>query len=389
MINFLGRLKFNTTEMFLGLGIGLGYMTSLRFLGPVGVSEIFILLVLIILSKSHALSLLSYEKNLAGYIKLYMLASVFIVMPATTIITLFYTAYKTAPEYIVSYMMGVLLSFLIVTALRKNKIDMKRVVMWFAIAFIISNLIAIFFIQSSLETVRFVGFAKNPNQVMFYASCLSLLLVIYQPRLSWFIIPVVIWITMKTGSDAYILTLFAIFIVYLFLLLFFSRRFSFRVSIGLAVILLGLLSFIIYIFYSNEIIEIWIQADEGYARTELMWNALLVSLTAPFTGYGAGSFSHFGNLLINAEAHNTYLDFSMQFGMIFPVLIYFVFFSFFLNRIKNGFYMQAAFVAAFIISGLFHFTGRHFFFWVEFAIFFYYIFYYEKKTHMTNLDVQK
>ena len=34
----------------------------------------------------------------------------------------------------------------------------------------------------------------------------------------------------------------------------------------------------------------------------------------------------------------------------------FYFFSFLFNRIKYGYYMQAAFVSAFIVSGLFHFS---------------------------------
>ena len=62
------------------------------------------------------------------------------------------------------------------------------------------------------------------------------------------------------------------------------------------------------------------------------------------------------------------------------------FFAFLFNRITYGFYLQAAFVAAFIVSGLFHFSGRHFFFWVEFAIFYYYVFY-DKKTIYKNNNI--
>ena len=45
---------------------------------------------------------------------------------------------------------------------------------------------------------------------------------------------------------------------------------------------------------------------------------------------------------------------------------------------------QAAFMLGYIVSGLFHFTGRHFFFWVEMAIFLYYIFYDQKIQNISS-----
>jgi hypothetical protein len=180
---------------------------------------------------------------------------------------------------------------------------------------------------------------------------------------------------MKSGSDAYSLTLFVTIIMYVLFLILFSGRFSFGVSLLLSIILGFATLYFIITNYSDQIAIAWSAADQGSTRTFLMLNAIKVSLTSPILGYGTGNFSGIDNGFQSWEAHNTFLDFSMQFGMIFPLIIYFIFFIFLFNRIKYGFYMQAAFVTAFIVSGLFHFSGRHFFFWVEFAIFYYYVFY--------------
>lgn len=369
------KLKINPIEFFLGLGMGFGYMTSLRFMGPVGIAELLILVSLIMLFKNHGQSLFRYEKNLAGSIKAYMMLAVFILLPMMTVITIVLIGLPTKPQYIISFMMGISLAFLIVESLRSSRMNMSNVVMWFAFAYILSNIITLILFPSALEVDRYKGAAHNPNQLMFYASSLSLLLVIYKPKLAFLLVPIVTWITMKSGSDAYSLTLVVIIVIYVLIIILFSKRFSFGVGLLLSLILGLSILYFIFSNYLDEIILIWSAADQGNTRSYLMINALKVVLTSPFLGYGTGNFSGLENGFESWEAHNTFLDFGMQFGMIFPSIIYFVFFAFLFNRIKNGFYMQAAFVAAFIVSGLFHFSGRHFFFWVEFAIFYYYIFY--------------
>lgn len=366
--------KSNTIEICLGLGLGLGYMTSLRFAGLIGISELLILLTVFLLSQKHFTSLFRFEMNTAGAIKFYMFFSVFIVLPFMTLVTSVSTDYNTAPQYIPSFMMGIVLSFLLVEALKKNTIDMSIVVLWFATSFILSSLISLIFFSSTIDIERYSGAANNPNQLMFYASCLSLLLIIYQPKYSFVLLPIVIYITTKSGSDAYVLSLVSTLFVYIFLKLFFIRRFSFNLSFFISFLFLSAFLFYILFNYFSEIKTLWELSDEGNARSNLLTNALYVTLSSPLFGYGAGSYSGTDFPFSFWEAHNTFLDLGMQFGIIYPLIIYFVLFSFLINRIKSRFYMQSAFVVAFIISGVFHFTGRHFFFWVEFAIFYSYVF---------------
>tara|TARA_B100000886_G_scaffold339367_1_gene304629 strand:+ start:89 stop:1264 length:1176 start_codon:yes stop_codon:yes gene_type:complete len=372
------NLKIKPVEMLLGLGLGLGYMTSLRFLGPIGIAELMILVAIFLLFQLVGKSIFRYEKNLAGLIKIYMIAAVFLLLPFMTLVTTLFVGLKTDPQYIISFMMGITLSFLIVEALKAKKINMGNIVLWFAYAYIFTNIITILFFPSALESDRYTGAADNPNQLMFYASSASLLLVIYQPKLSFILVPIITWITLKSASDAYTLTLFVTVAIYLFIFLLFGKRFSFGVGISFAIMIGLSILYLIFTNYLEEIILIWQAADQGGSRSSLLIHAFEVTLTSPIFGYGAGKYSGIDGIFQYWEAHNTYLDLSMQFGMIFPAIIYFVFFAFLFNRIKNGFYLQAAFVAAFIVSGLFHFSGRHFFFWVEFAIFYYYVFYDKK-----------
>lgn len=381
--------KINPVEFFLGLGLGFGYMTSLRFFGPVGIAELMVLAALIFLFKNYGRSLFRYEKSLAGFFKAYMMLAVFILLPLMTAITIVFIGLPTKPQYIISFMMGITLAFLIVESLREEYIKMSNVVIWFALAYILGNILTLLFFPSTLESDRYTGAANNPNQLMFYASSLSLLMVIYIPRLSIFLMPIVIWITLKSASDAYLLTLVVTLIIYLLIIILFSGKYSFGVGLLLSIIAGIFIFYFILSNYYDQISLIWSAADQGGSRSSLMLNALEVMFKSPFLGYGTGNFSGMKSAFESWEAHNTFLDFGMQFGMIFPAIIYFVFFAFLFNRIKNGFYVQAAFVAAFIVSGLFHFSGRHFFFWVEFAIFYYYVFYGEKTSTKKEVNFKE
>lgn len=105
-----------------------------------------------------------------------------------------------------------------------------------------------------------------------------------------------------------------------------------------------------------------------------MKNAFLASVRSPLFGFGAGSFSGIFGPFNGFEAHNTFLDFAMQFGFIYPLMIYGIMVAALFHLLKRRQFLVAAFVVGFIESGLFHFSGRHFTFWVELAVFWYYAF---------------
>lgn len=387
-MSFLGSIipRLNLKEALLGISLGTGYMTSLRFLGPVGLSEILMFIFIFLLLISNGSKSLYFPKNEYGLIKLFMYFTCFFLMPVITLIFYFNGNTGSAPIYIVSFIGGCVLSFTLAETIGR-RINIRNAVIWFAITFIITNFL---FSQANpdvLLSARYSGAASNPNQLLFYASSLTLLLVIYDRIASIVYIPFIIFFMLKVGSDAYILSLIISVLLIVILFLMFKLKSNYSTKIFLFFSFLVLLSFIILFFYSDTLGSLWINADEGNTRTTLMYNALIASLKSPLFGYGAGSFSSYENWY-NVEAHNTFLDFSIQFGFLFPIIMYYIFFKYLSIKFRNKKVLDCAFFVAFVISGLFHFSGRHFIFWVELGVFMnfiYFSFNQEKNTKISTI----
>lgn len=369
--------KFNFSEFLLGISLGTGYMTSLRFFGPLGISELLMLVFIILLAIKNGRSTFLFPKNEYGRIKLFMYLSVGFILPITTLIFYFSGKAGSEPVYIISFVAGCLLAFMLAETV-EVKICMNNTTLWFALAFIFSNIIFSQFNPDSLTEARYMGAAKNPNQLVFYATSLTLLLVIYNKFAAIVFVPLILYFMLKVGSDAYILSL--VVSIFCFFVLYFYFKLKLGFKLNLILILFGLiflLAFAFY-FYSESLSAIWLDADEGHTRTTLMYNGLIESLKSPFFGYGAGSFSYFGIMTVEnakAEAHNTFLDLSMQFGFLYPIFIYYIFIRYFIFKFKRRLALDCAFFIAFIISGLFHFSGRHFVFWVELGVFMNFIYF--------------
>ena len=365
--------KLFSVETLLGIGLGLGYLTSLRFIGKIGLSEILVLIsIIILLSKNYKVFFI-YKRNLENYIKIYILLALFIQLPVLTLTTSIITDYNSDPKYIISFIMGAVLAFLLSNASQFNNFNFSRLTLFFFYAFVGTNLISFIFFPSLTEVYRYAGAAENPNQLMFYASSLTLLLLIYNKKLSIIGIPVVIWIVSKTQSDAYFFTLYMTILFYFLFIFFFHSKHKFSIKVIFFLICFTVLSFIIINTYSEELLEIWFAADEGGGRIMLMLNGMDVIKLSPIVGWGAGSFSGFVPFG-RAEAHSTPIDLGMQLGIVFPIILYGIMFVAMFKKLKDKEYLVAAFILGFIFSGFFHYTARHFTFWVELSIFYSYAF---------------
>ena len=365
--------KLFSVETLLGIGLGLGYLTSLRFIGKIGLSEILVLIsIIILLSKNYKVFFI-YKRNLENYIKIYILLALFIQLPVLTLTTSIITDYNSDPKYIISFIMGGVLVFLLSNASQFNDFNFSRLTLFFFYAFVGTNLITFIFFPSLMEIYRYTGAAENPNQLMFYASSLTLLLLIYNKKLSIIGIPVVIWIVSKTQSDAYFFTLYLTILFYFLFIFFFHSKHKFSIKVIFFLICFTVLSFIIINTYSEELLEIWFAADEGGGRIMLMLNGMDVIKSSPIVGWGAGSFSGFVPFG-RAEAHSTPIDLGMQLGIVFPIILYGIMFVAMFKKLKDKEYLVAAFIMGFIFSGFFHYSARHFTFWVELSIFYSYAF---------------
>ena len=380
----LSTKKLFSVETFLGIGLGLGYLTSLRFIGKVGLSEIMILIsIIILLSKNYKVFFI-YKRNLENYIKIYILFALILQLPLVTLTTFLVTDYASDPKYVISFIMGGVLAFLLSNASQFNEFNFSKLTLFFFYTFVGTNLITFIFFPSLMEVARYTGGAENPNQLAVYATSLSLLLIIYQRKLAIIGLPAIVWIVILTKSDNFLLTVYLTIIFYLVFVFFFHSTHKFSLRVIFFLIISTLVSSVLINVYSDELLELWLVADTGNFRTTLMRNGLEVVSQSPIIGWGAGSFSGyrpFGTY----EAHSTPIDLAMQLGIIFPILFYGIMIVAMFRKIMDKEYLVAAFIVGFIVSGLFHFTARHFTFWVEFSIFYSYIFHnYNKKYIATD-----
>ena len=376
--------KLFSVETLLGIGLGLGYLTSLRFIGKIGPSEIMVLISIIILFSKNYKVFFIYKRNLENYIKIYILFVLILQLPLVTLTTVLMNDYNSNPKYIISFIMGGVLAFLLSNASQFNDFNFSRLTLFFFYGFVGTNFITFIFFPSLTEVNRYTGGAENPNQLAVYASSLSLLLLIYQRKLAIIGIPMIVWIVIQTKSDNYLLTIFLTIVFYLLFVFFFHSKSKFSLRVIFFLIISTIVFSVLINVYSDELLEIWLIADPGNSRVTLIRNGLEVASQSPIVGWGVGSFSGIRPFAAY-EAHSTPIDLAMQFGMIFPILIYSIMIVAMFRKIMDKEYLVAAFIVGFIVSGLFHFTARHFTFWVELSIFYSYIFHnYNKKYIATD-----
>ena len=373
--------KLFAVETLLGIGLGLGYLTSLRFIGKIGLSEIIILISIIILFLKNYKVFFIYKRNLENYIKIYILFVLILQLPLVTLTTSLITDYNLDPKYIISFIMGGVLAFLLSNASQFNEFNFSKLTLFFFYTFVGTNLITFIFFPSSIESYRYTGGAENPNQLAIYASSLSLLLIIYQKKLAIIALPVIVWIVLQTKSDNYLLTIYLTIIFYLVFVFFFHSTHKFSLRVIFFLIISTLVSSVLINVYSDELLELWLVADTGNLRGTLIKNGLVVVSQSPIVGWGVGSFSGYTPFGFK-EAHSTPIDLATQLGIIFPILFYGIMIVAMFRKIFDKEYLVAAFIVGFIVSGLFHYTARHFTFWVEFSIFYSYIFHNYNKNNI-------
>jgi hypothetical protein len=64
----------------------------------------------------------------------------------------------------------------------------------------------------------------------------------------------------------------------------------------------------------------------------------------------------------------------MQFGVIVPIILYYIILAALVKSIKNSDPLLASIIAGFFIISLFHFSGRHFSFWLQVGFLFQYLY---------------
>lgn len=381
-LNFRKK-PFYISELFLGLGLGTGYLTSLRFTDSFGISEIFYVCYFIFLIMGFGSKLLTFKRDVFGLFSIYFLISALLVAPILTSIVNFYLldVVGSSPKYIISFAFSSILYLITYNAIILGKLNMQIVAVVFFISFISINLLfGSPYEHLSVEVVgRYNGGANNPNQLGFYGTTLLLMLLMYTNRMKIISILMVCAIVMLSQSDSFLLSVFVLIISYIFLLTFDFPKLPRIENINLYIFLIILSVSFAILFYGDIILEIWEKADEGDARISLYRNGIEAVLLSPIFGLGIGSFAGLNSPLEGWEAHNTFLDLAMQFGIILPCLIYLILFAAIYDSIRDRRFIFSSFLLAFVVNSLFHFSARHFNFWIELAVISSYIYFNSKK----------
>ena len=139
-MKLLNKNSFYLIGVLLGIALGSGHLTSLRFIGKVGTSEILFLFVLALFLGEYVKKIFSFKRNLESVFRAYLYFSIFLVAPIVTIIV---SAPSSSPIHLISFSMGILLVFSIIQA-RLEGFDLKNAVLWFLIVFFVVNFIALY-----------------------------------------------------------------------------------------------------------------------------------------------------------------------------------------------------------------------------------------------------
>lgn len=377
--------KSNIIGILLGVAAGIGHATSLRIFSFVGFSEILFLVIALYLFYKSPYFFLKQNNIFEFVTRSYLLFSTFFILPFITIIVNFFSISSIASEpiFILNFIFGFSLMFLIVNSIKLNLINFELATLVFAAIFMGMNIYALVFDISVYHgKSRYSGFAVNPNQLIIYIVSLILLIVAFNRKLLLFCLPFLFYLGIKSRSDTFLVIAIAMICIFVFLSLFNHNKLSFLNRIIIMLIFFTIFSSLVFFIYIESIINFFSSADIQFGRVTLMYNAFLVTLQSPFVGWGAGTFSGNLHLFEGIEAHNNFLDFSMQFGFIVPAILHFIIIASFFKSIRCRDHIFASVIVAFLVSGLFNFFGRHFIFWVVSGILFEYWF---RKSDNINL----
>ncbi len=365
--------KIFRIELFLGISLATAFLTNLRLISVLGLSEIILIICLTVLFLKYFSSIIfnTYPNDKVFFVKLYLSLAIIIILPLNTFSSAINEINRIFPEDIFIFILNLLLLLTIIEAY-KDKLNLKFISQTFVSLFIVSVIFAFILLPTKLSYyggIRFTGGANDPNQI-----CIYVIFAIYFSSMyfrNYFLLLFIplCFLGVITKSDAFDLSYYIGIGVFFFLHLFYIKSLSFYVNFAIY-LAITLIIFFIYLPYENLILYIYdfISSGDGPgSRNKLIDNSLAVIASSPIVGYGAGAFSG-GVPFGEKEAHNTILDLSMIFGVLVPSILYFLKYKYIKLLIQSQHYLLASTTIMIVIFSLFHFIGRHPIYWVFIAI---------------------
>ena len=375
--------NFYLVEFFFGLGLGMASSTSLRY-QLIGFSELIILISLIAIMHREKFSL-QYQNKYQLILIFFLLVSVFLILPTVTSYNFLFNPERKEIYffYLLSFFFNCLLFLFLSNAIYNNNINIKKVIKISVITFLFVNTYSLLFDNELTHDSRFVGYSSNPNQLALYCLGFIIISIFYlSKKLLYLFLPLLFFYGISTKSDAFYLSIAILILVYSFLkfLSFFSNKF---LSVKFLFFFITAALIIIILTSSEVLLQFWKSADEHNTRYDLYHNGIDAILKSPFFGYGSGIFSGQELAFEGMEAHNTFIDLGLQFGIILSLVIYFIKIQSFFYFVKEKKLIEAAAITSLVVFSLFHFVARHFIYWVILAIIYQFIrSYYKKNLNM-------
>lgn len=360
------KVRLPSRYILLGTGLALMLQTNYRFLGPVGVGEIFAMLYFswVILSALLIGGRPRFRKP-DGLTASFLAILVLIITPMTVLSYAMNTPGSSFRDLISYYFVCAVL-----LTLPHAERDVRTLIKTFLVVLFVTIGVQYFLGGASAYYFsRFTGGAQNPNQLALYlvsATLLSACLPDTMYRIC--IVLLSLFFGIASLSDAYLISLLVTIIGFTTLTVFPPR------AVRLTLPVLLFLSYIAITFSGllEFFIEQWRIADQGDARTQLYFSALKAWMSTPFSfifGHGAGSFSGINNAFGLAEAHNTVLDLAAVAGIfglfLFPVRPLQIAMA---SLSRNYRFAPAVFMGL-VAFAFFHFVGRQPIFWVSVVIY--------------------
>ena len=358
----------------LAISMATSFFTSLR-IKYVGISELcFLVLIIILFFKYHKYIFLFNKKNFLNYLKIFLIVLVLFINPILSFTSENINFHHLKFHF--SYFFSVILFFLTIEFIKKEKDYFNSTIALYLLIFIF--LIIINFLISKIilfenyyfdNNYRFQGLTNNPNQLSFFLIVSMIFIGLLKNRIFYYFIPILVLVGLETDSRAFAYGIYVSF--FIFLIIFLKKKFI--KNLNMLTLLIFLLSLFIILIISLLIliqslgsIESLIKLHDNYSDRSLYlrFDQLIFStqliLKNPFFGIGLGN-------VLTDEAHNTFLDFAIIFGIPLSLLLLFVLSISLLIAIYKNDYFLAFSLTVFIFFIQFHFVGRHFIFYTLLA----------------------
>lgn len=360
--------RMHPVDHLLVAGILLGTMTKLRIAGlPVGPGEIFILL-------WGGLRLLTGNRIYDGNRDRDLLAVYYWVVMAVsfsigTLVNYLFFGYGIMVHNIIAYFFAFFI--IMILSYRVSCEELAEIIKHIILAgtLVFGGLYAMSQGGSIREftyfvNVRYTGGAVNPNTLAFFFAPLPGAAVFFTANsfkrrlflhsMGWSgIFILTLFIGFKTMSDAFIAAQALALVFYIYL----SAFRMFAGNRGGRIVMLLLMGLVIMLFFYDAVtvfIRDWFRAfDRDGSRSRLWLDGISQTMRSWLLGLGPGHFAGEGN---RWEAHNTFIDFAMQGGILFTGYYLYLLIHIF-NRLTGNLLICTSFMSLVFFS-VGNFIGR-------------------------------